>query len=329
MKTTLFSLILLTAWSSSTGQYTMNTTMEPYQELMNPVSLNNGAIWNEGSYFPLYFNFDFKIYGQTYTALSVRGGGGLNFPGLGFKELFMYHTPFGGYMLKDKGTSYSLSPIDYEIEGDPGQLVLKIQWKNAGFVQWYSTSDTSDFVDFQVWLFEEDNHLEIHSGNSSTDPGTYGYPEATSDPDPGPSIKFEFDTCLNMLCLTGPADLPSYDFYNLCIPNYTFIDGTPSAGITYNIYPLPTGIFPENSPGMVVFPNPATDRIMVTIQSRDIIPDKIKVIDLYGRVCISLEAPCKERPSLSIPLTSLKDGMYIMMISGVGMTPVFRQFIKE
>jgi hypothetical protein len=161
-------------------------------------------------------------------------------------------------MLRDKGTTSSLSPIDYEISGEAEQRVLKIQWRNAGFAQWYTSSDTSDFIDFQVWLFESDDHIEIHFGHHQADSGTYGYPEATSDPNPGPGIKLKFDSCSNIFTLTGPCDLPSSLFVNDCLPNYSFIDGTPTDGITYSIYPTSIGlneIFPEKP---ALFPNPVT-----------------------------------------------------------------------
>lgn len=145
----LFIAMLMTCFISK-AQYSMTTGMENYQALDNPTSLNQGSVWDEGSTYQVYFNFDFEIYGQTFTALNVFAGGGLSFPGLGNKELFVYHTPFGGYMLKDRGGTSSASDINYQIEGQAGDRVLKIEWKNAGFVQWYNTSSLTDYADLQI-----------------------------------------------------------------------------------------------------------------------------------------------------------------------------------
>src|SRR3954463_10891363 len=126
MKSSILILSISLMTVSLKAQYAMNTTSITYQDLVNATSVNNGNTWNEGSTFPIYFNFNFLISGQTYTALNVQAGGGINFPGSGVKELYIYHTPFGGYLLKDKGATTSLSGISYEISGNTGQHILKV-----------------------------------------------------------------------------------------------------------------------------------------------------------------------------------------------------------
>lgn len=303
-------ILIVFVWYSSQAQYILNTTLTTYQELSNPVSLNNGEIWNSGSDYPVFFNFNITIYDQTYTALSVRGGGGLNFPGLGIKELYIFHTPFGGYLLRDKGTSSSLSPIDYEISGDNGQHVLKIQWKNAGFEQWYTSSDTSDFIDFQVWLFEIDNHMEIHFGNHQADPGTYGYPEATNDPNPGPSVLFYFDSCNNVFALHGPSNLPSYWYMNSCTPNYSFIDGTPMNGITYSIYPDNVGLKDASTENLNLYPNPATNWCTVDLPSS--MNDLTLIITHISGIERMRIYDIKDKEK--IDLTGLQPGLYLYQV---------------
>jgi hypothetical protein len=310
MKTSVFIFISVLLWSSLQAQYSMNTTFSTYQELTNPVSVNNGNVWNSGSDYTIFFNFNFYIYDQNYTALSVRGGGGLNFPGDGVKELFVFHTPFGGYMLRDKGTTNSLSSIDYEISGDTGQQVLKIQWENAGFEQWYTSSDISDFVDFQIWVFESDNHIEIHFGNHQADPGTYGYPEATNDPNPGPSIKFKFDTCSNIFALTGPCDLPSYWFMDACQPNYSFIDGTPSNGITYNIYPTNVGLTEKYTEKITLFPNPASDWCVVNL-SPSVNNINLLITNALGLELVRINNIKNEE---RINLSKIQSGLYLYKV---------------
>lgn len=309
------------------GQYSMNTTLTSYQDITNPISVNNGNIWDEASSYPIYFNFNFTINGQTYTALNIQAGGGINFPGLGTKELLIYHTPFGGYLLKDKGTATSLSDISYEISGIAGQQILKIQWKNAGFVQWYPTSDTSDFVDFQIWLFESDDHIEIHFGSNSTDPGTYGYPDATSDSNPGPSIKFLFDTCNNMFGVTGPCNLPSYWFYNSCQPNYTFIDGTPSTGVTYNIYPTGTGSFEINSDQISIYPNPASDYLFISRLNNNSLTQAIEILDVLGNLCLVLDNSLNNDNIKVISIKGLAPGIYFLRLTNSDNHFIVKKFL--
>jgi len=233
----LTALLIYSTLYAQDDPYFSITSTENYVELINPISVNEGEIWNEDSTYLINFDFDFEIYDQTFNSLIVDAGGGILFPNSGYKSIRVYHTPFGGYLLRDKGVNTSLSSIDYEVTGDEGQNIIKIQWNNAGFIQWYAASDTSDYVDFQIWIFQEDSHIELRYGSNQTDPGTYGYPDGTSDPDPGPSIKFCYDSCNNILSYYSAADDPSYDFFNFCYPNYSFIDGTPSEGISYAIIP--------------------------------------------------------------------------------------------
>ncbi len=65
--------------------YFSTTSMQPYVELENPISINNDEIWNEGSIFNLYFDFQFTIFDQIYSSINVEAGGGLFFAGLGSK----------------------------------------------------------------------------------------------------------------------------------------------------------------------------------------------------------------------------------------------------
>jgi hypothetical protein len=311
MKTPLLLLLSLFMWCTLQGQYTLNTTSTPYEELTNPISMNNGIPWYSGVDFTLNFNFNFYIYDQTFTSVYVEPGGGLSFPFNGTKKLYVFHTPFGGYLLNDKGTTTSLSPIDYEISGITERRILKIQWRNAGFEQWYTTSDTADFVDFQIWLFEIDNHLEIHFGNHQTDPGTYGYPVATSDTNPGPSVLFKFDSCSNIFALTGPCDQPTSWFMNSCPPpNYSFIDGTPSNGITYSFYPGPVGINEKHAERNRLFPNPTADWCTIQLSSPGTDFDLV-ITNVMGAEMKRFE---NVEDAQRIDLSALQPGLYLYKI---------------
>jgi hypothetical protein len=326
-KLVFFCLILIQLVSF--GQYSMNTTMTTYQDISNPISLNNDSIWNEGSTFPIYFNFNFKIAGKTYTALNVMAGGGINFPGLGTTELFVYHSPFGGYLLKDKGTNSSLSQISYEITGISGQKLMKLQWKNAGLVQWYTTSDTSDFVNFQIWLFETDNHIEIHFGASSTDPGTYGYPESTSDANPGPSLMFYFNNCENVLGIIGPCNLPSYWIFNDCSWNPSFLDGTPSNGIIYNIYPSSASISEMINNSITVFPNPTNNILNISEIPEDFSLLELSIIDPIGQICFQSNAILENTRNLTFSILNLNDGVYFLKLTSQDNKTILRKIIKN
>ncbi len=328
MKKLALILCLLTFSSIIRAQYFFSTGSSPYVPLTSPISANGSTIWNEGDTFPIFFSFNFTINGQTFNALSVRAGGGLNFPATGTRELFMYHTPFGGYMLHDRGTTTTQSPISYEESGWPGTRILKIQWSNAGFVQWYTSSDPNDYVNFQIWLFEWDNHIEIHFGPRLTDPGTYGYPEATSDSSPGPSPKLFYDLCSDVFCITGPASLPSSAIYNLCSPTYTFVDGTPNDGIVYFFYLAGFGINEIPDEYINQYPNPFTNEISVITSSADIHIRALQIIEPTGRIVLQTEYKT-EQDKITVPTDLLPSGIYFLKLSDFDNRQIIKKIVKN
>ena len=303
--------------------------MEEYTELNNLTSVNNGEIWDEGASFPVYFDFDFSIFDQTYSSINIMAGG-IVFPGFGYRAIRAFHTPFGGYLLRDKGTINSVSSIDYEVTGEEGQYVIKVQWKNAGFIQWYPTSDTADYVNFQIWIFQEDGHLELHFGSSQTDPGTYGYPDSTSDPDPGPSIVFVYTSCDSVFCYFNDADNPSYDYFNWCTPNQSFVDGTPSEGITYTITPNPnyTGLPQFNQEHISTFPNPAIDYIRIEAISNLSEIVSISILSIHGNTLQEIQDFDTSESNICIDVRNLPAGMYLIKINS-NKKSIIKKFIKK
>lgn len=309
------------------AQYSFNTTQTTYQDLVNPTSLNQGAIWDATDIYQIYFNFNFEIYGQNFTALNVYAGGGLHFPGLGNKQLFVFHSPFGGYFLQDKGTSSSLSSIGYEISGVSGQQILKIEWKNAGFPLGYPNGDSTDYANYQIWLFESDSHIEIHFGNNQFDNGTFGQggPPQTYTL----SIKFLFDTCSDMFGLQGPANLPSYWFFNSCVPNYTFIDNNPDPGITYNIYPTTTSIQAIAETDLMVYPNPTSDEIQIADLPESFDLKDVELLDITGRMVLQTSNFITSSNTINGSLKQLTDGVYFLKLTGKNGTTLSKKVLKQ
>jgi hypothetical protein len=328
MKTIGIILMLIILNHTANAQYSMNTTLINYQEITNPISVNHTTIWDENSSFPLYFNFNFIISGQTYTALNVNAGGGLDFPGLGSKQLDVFYHPDAGAMLSAKGTSPSTSPIKYTIEGAQGSHILKIQWKNAGFKSMCGAPiDTTNSINYQIWLFEQDNHIEIHFGNCSASPYSYGYPSCGSDPNPGCQIKFRFDQCNNWLDIFGPCNLPSYTFINNCIwqPAY-HLNGTPNSGVTFNIIPSTTGINEFNESAIKLYPNPVNDFININTTDNNFQIQYATIFNLNGEILKSNLV--ENNYSTRINIDNLQSGIYFLKIEDIDGNSVMKKFIK-
>lgn len=266
----------------SFAQYVLTSISKTYVPLANPISLNKDKSWGGVIKLP----FTFKLYGKDFDSVNVAGGGGIDFPS-GMPGLFVYHTPFGGYMLRDKG----YSTLGYEISGTAGNRIVKAEWKNAGFSQWYTTSDTADYVDFQIWLYENDYHFEIHFGSNHTDDGTYT--EYINSGVAGPSVKLWFDTCNDVLFVFGDANNPSYEISSGCQAHYRFINATPSTGMVYIFKPGTTTNIIESSLDQInLYPNPFSESITctfpeeqknATILITDLLGKKIKEIKVNGK----------------------------------------------
>ena len=310
--------------------YFSTTSTETYTELNNPISVNNGELWNEDSTYLISFDFDFTVFNQTYNSINIDAGGGIAFPGANPKYFLIYNLPFGGYLLKDRGVESSLSDISYEVVGEEGQYIIKIQWENAGFVQSYSTSDISDFVDFQIWIFQEDAHFELHFGDNHAGPGTYGYPDVTSDPDPGPSIRFNYDDCSNILSYYSAADNPSYDYFDMCSPNFSFIDGTPSNGTIYIITPNDNyvGISENDMKSFKVFPNPANDIIYIENNNELLDIESVYIVDMFGKVILEFYGNETTNSILTLNIETISEGIYFIRILSKG-NLVTKTFIKN
>lgn len=203
-----------------------------------------------------------------------------------------------------------------------------MQWKNAGFVQWHSTSSPTDYINFQIWLFEADDHLEIHFGFSNASPGTYGYPVNTSMSNPGPCINLHYDQCSSVFNIYGPADLPSYLFYNLCSPNYSFLEGTPSNGIIYNILPSIATATTEAriTSALNVFPNPAKDNLQISNAPADI--KAITLVNISGQT-YETNYTYNSTGELQFSVNNLPDGIYFVKMITASEQVLYQKFLKS
>lgn len=279
MKPYFFICVYLFLSSVVMAQYTVNTTFNTYQDLSNPTSLNQGAVWTNNSIYQIYFNFNFEINGQNY-----------------------------------RGTTTSLSPVGYEITGTPGNQILKVEWKNAGFIVGGPMVNPADFISYQIWLFESDNHIEIRFGANQFNSATFG---RTGGNDPTMSIKLFYDGCSNVLGLQGAANLPSYWFFNSCVPNYTFVDGSPNSGLTYVFNPTTfTGVDKLMENKINVYPNPTTSNLLVEGIPTSFGLKRLEIADVTGRTLLIEEYSKVIGEPISMNVEALPKGIYFLKLIG-------------
>lgn len=117
--------------------------------------MNGTTVWSTAQAFWTPIGFNFTFMGNTYDSVKVEATGRIIFD----NSHYHFFDGFAVYGLRDKGTSSSQSPITAHLTGAPGNQILKIQFKNATY-----TGDQTATVNFQLWLHEADNALELHMG---------------------------------------------------------------------------------------------------------------------------------------------------------------------
>ncbi|MDT0295604.1 T9SS type A sorting domain-containing protein [Mesonia ostreae] len=162
--------------------YTVTAFNEPYQDLANATSVNNGQIWDD-DFFAIPIGFNFELYGQNFSNIYISDIG--NGAGLSFhtnpQANFSFLSPIMQDVL-DKGFNQSVSPISYVMEGNVGDRIFKLEFKNVGF---WGDDTFADYMDFQVWLYENDDSIEYRYGPNSINNPTESYEGET-----GPVVFF-------------------------------------------------------------------------------------------------------------------------------------------
>lgn len=170
----LFLVLMSIMAKGQVSEYTLITYSTQYEELQNPVSLNNGEVW----YMPNYtvpLTFDFLYFDTLIDTLYFFEEGfasiltDSNTP-IGMHKLII---PFGAALIdRGFGTNTSQSSLSYEVTEEESGKIIKIQWKNAGFYNEYDAlGSLNDYINFQLWLYESEGKIDIRYGpNSITHP---------------------------------------------------------------------------------------------------------------------------------------------------------------
>ncbi len=277
---------------SAQQDYIFNAYQETYQSLNNPVSLNNDLTWDD-PYYVIPIGFDF-VYNDTIvdTLYLNDFGGTIFFQDLaGFDILNQNEIVHalnvtsidlmdrGMVSVTESGSPGTLSPISYQLEGQEGERILKVEWKNAGSYEEITTNALSlDFVNIQAWFFEGSNNIELHYGESqiSSPALTYqGYPGDVISIGPSDwSFYYPNIESLVTAYLTGDTSdpnlvlVPSEEVDEL---DTLFLDGPIPNGMVYQFATAPefvdTTAFEEilssldgmDFANLSIFPNPIND----------------------------------------------------------------------
>ena len=286
-----------------------------YANLTNEISLNNDTIWDDPEY-TIDLGFDFHILNQPTNYLQFADLGG-SLVDTSFTYFIFATTSDLSDRSFNTEDSVSVSPISYKIEAGDNGKICKIEWENAGF---YEDEEGIYYTNFQLWLYEGSDMIEIHYGPSFVDPIHYAWEE---DACAILEMDNETETATGYLLEEG-EDSYEFGFQNLddFYEPSTFTS-IPEEGTVFRFYPENAIEVEEKvNPIVQIFPNPTSDFLTVNTASSSKITYQITAID--GRII--LDGVLKGNAKIN--LKSLNPGSYF--ISGTLNNQVFtKHFVKE
>jgi hypothetical protein len=251
--------------------------------------------------------FNFKFYEFEYTNITIRNNGTAAFRRTDLTQIYndAIYICFAKLASRTNQAPW-VSSITYATENTPPNRVFKTEYNNVGF----EDGDSSHFINFQLWLYESTNIIEVHFGPSSFDSSCWWYQRGAYS---GLSRKNEAEISL----LGGYPNSPS--LYS----NDTQLIGAPANGYVYRFIPLTTGLNKSDKPMINSYPNPAANFIEINTTEEIL---KIYVYDISGK---TMDVPVMvQNRYATLQLNTLEKGMYIAIIEtekGIASTKILKE----
>lgn len=321
MNLKLILLFVLAAPLSFGQTYTFSHLNQTYADLTGSTSLNNGVAWDDPD-FTVPIGFNFEYFEETINTINITsdGLGGLlkvgdcNGTSTSESLLFAY-----GADIIDRGYDgmASLSNVSYKTEGLIPNRICKIEWNNVGFYSGLTDANGNkiDYLNFQLWLYESTNVIEIHFGPKSITQPTIDFEGET-----GTFISLVDNvSCASqtinghqMLLGGSPSNPDFYDNVYSLEDTIVYLDGVIPANKVYRFTPASTASQEElNSiDGFSIVPNPADENFHLVLGEGLVDQvNNISILDINGKVLYSNLSPLEE-----ISVSDLNPGIYFVRI---------------
>ena len=301
-------------WSNPVyGQpYNFEIKEDTFVYLENSISINNGAIWGGTQSFSVPIDFPFEFMDTVFTNVILESTGRLIFDGNHFYFIDMLST----LGLSDKGSTNSVSPLSYKIDGAPGERILKIEIRNARHL-----NDPNANINFQIWLYEKEGTIELHVGANNVlssinfQSGIYQL------------ISFVPTDYSYALVLNGSPNMPVVSTLNGAATGNNFINGIPTE---HTVFKFSKEIVSSNenvlkNKALHLYPNPANDYMTIDLEHNHEQVVELKILSTLGEVI-----QVSEKPSLpfNLNLSQIPAGNYILQIRDSDQHLYHQQFIK-
>lgn len=312
-----FNLYGQEAQTANGNEYTFTISQGTYSELSGGTQATEDVIWNS-LIFSAPIGFDFQLYDEVIDTLYGLGafeGAVSSSPTLDTNHHLISvcraelidrgaEPPFVGH----------LSPVIYSTEGQPGQRIFKLEWNNAGFfLDLYANNQTNFYVNFQLWLYEGTNEIEMHYGPNFVPSIQLAY-QAT-----GPMIGLANRSFSDVYLLSGAVGDPNLS------DTIVYVTGTPDNGTIYRFSKTPSSIKEQDIPSFKIYPNPTSDKIEIAFSKQPDQGSRVYISDLTGKELLSIDL---KDSNTAINTQFLAPGIYnLSFVNGNGQALV-RKFVK-
>ncbi len=277
--------ILMAEIQSVSGQtYHFSATSKPYVEISDGTPLVTDTWDDPELVIPIGFNFQY--YGLTLNTLYLPST---------FTLITLIDDPstdiignmvlFGADLI-DRGyiNGLLLSPITYKTDGSAGHRVLTVQFKNAGFLGDLSNFGFStDFINFQLKLHEEDGNIEFAYGPSNVSHPTEDY--GANGPIIGLLESLDYINDVNLgeiILLAGNPSNPSI----VNAYQETHLNGTMADGTSYIFSRNTTAVTDVSNTELIPFyyPNPCKSYVTLNQEMQDNVIPPVMITNQLGQV---------------------------------------------
>jgi len=296
----IFGIFLLGTITLKAQTYQFDAYPQPYQYLQGDSSISEDIPWYNTVWdLPIGFNFVFM--GHSFNQLNAWNEG-LYFD-LDNEDLFI--EPYGAYLL-DKGYvtpgPYILSPVSILHDGVSSNRIFKIQYRNAGF----EDGGAQDSVNFQIWLYETSNVVEIHFGPRNIVSNVWQAPLQ------GPIIALISYLDNKAYIMEGDPNSPTARFIppsdTLATSDGLF--GAPPENMVYRFTPPPVDAVSSNSdqPKINISPNPFCD--FISIDYLDKYKEvKVNLFDATGNLVLT-----QTITNNKVDVSKIASGSYVLEV---------------
>ena len=293
------------------NDYTFSVSTGTYSNLTGSTPINNdeGSLWDDPEC-EVPIGFSFQFYNTSINSIYFDfDDGGLLIDSNG-NEIYVFDTD-----IEDRGniSGTPQSPITYKSEGTTGSRIFKLEWKNAGFYDEQDSLNTlNDYINFQLWLYEGSNKIEMHYGaNLITNPGIDYWGET------GASVGLIDNNGNSPYILSGNPANPTLNAS-------MYLNGTPLNGTIYTFTKNGSGINEQNDFSTQIFPNPVSNNLVINTKNNNVV--NFKIINYLGQTLI--EDKISNQHNV-INMSSLTKGVYFLHLETLDHKVITKKLIKQ